>query len=148
MAQTLEQTLLSPAKRPQLLGDCERLIDEEVASKSGLTGVAVKTAFAMVKAVKPGIIRESVDGLIDEFVATMEPFFTAQQSSGQGVEAYFTARAPAVADALLGVTDKRAARAKNATLKKGYDTLRPKGKQHVEAAIPRLSRLIARYVGG
>lgn len=148
MPKTLKDQLLTAEKRPQLLTDCEKLIDEEVAAKSGLSGMAVKTAFAMVKAVKPGIIRESVDALIDDFVAKMEPFYTAQQGGSQGVESYFSTRAGEVADALLGVTDARAARAKNATIKKAYESLRPKGKQHVEAAIPRLSRLVAKYVGG
>lgn len=148
MAKTLKDQLLTAEKRPQLLTDCEKLIDEEVAAKSGLSGMAVKGAFAMVKAVKPGIIRESVDALIDDFVSKMEPFYTAQQGGSQSVEAYFSARAGEVADALLGVTDARAARAKNATIKKAYESLRPKGKQHVEAAIPRLSRLVGKYVGG
>lgn len=148
MPKTLKDQLLTAEKRPQLLTDCEKLIDEEVASKSGLSGIAVKTAFAMVKAVKPGIIRESIDALIDEFVEKMEPFYTAQQSSTQGVEPYFSTRAGEVADALLSVTDARAARAKNATIKKAYESLRPKGKQHVEAAVPRLARLLAKHVGG
>lgn len=148
MSKTLKEQLLTAEKRPQLISDCEKLIDEEVAAKSGLTGIAVKTAFSMVKAIKPGIIRESVDMLINDFVEKMEPFYTAQQGGSQSVEAYFSARAGEVADALLGVTDARAARSKNGTIKKAYESLRPKGKQHVEAAIPRLSRLVGRYVGG
>lgn len=148
MSKTLKEQLLTAEKRPQLISDCEKLIDEEVSAKSGLTGIAVKTAFSMVKAIKPGIIRESVDMLINDFVEKMEPFYTAQQGGSQSVEAYFTARASEVADALLGVTDARAARSKNGTIKKAYESLRPKGKQHVEAAIPRLSRLVGRYVGG
>ncbi len=147
MPKTLKDQLLSAEKRPQLLTDCEKLIDEEVASKSGLSGMAVKAAFGMVKAVKPGIIRESVDALIDEFVEKMEPFYAAQQGGSQTVEGYFSARAAEVADALLGVTDMRAMRSKNGTIKKAYESLRPKGKQHVEAAIPRLSKLVGRYVG-
>jgi hypothetical protein len=148
VTQTLKDQLLAPERRPQLITDCTQLIDEEVAAKSGLTGVAVKAAYGMVKALKPGIIRESVDMLIDDFVSKMEPFYESQKKSGQGLEAYFTARSGEVADALLGVTDARAARSKNGTIKKAYESLRPKGKQHVEAAIPRLSRLVARHVGG
>ncbi len=147
MSKTLKDQLLAAEKRPQLLEDCSKLIDEEVSAKSGLTGIAVKGAYGVVKALKPGIIRESVDALIDEFVEKMEPFYVAQQSSGNSVEAYFSARPGEVADALLGVTDARAARSKNGTIKKAYEGLRPKGKQHVEAAIPRLSRLVGKYVG-
>ena len=38
------------------------------------------------------------------------------------------ARAPAVADALLAISDERAARAKNQTVKKAYEKLRRKRK--------------------
>ena len=55
------------------------------------------------------------------------------------------ARAGEVADALLAISDERAARAKNQGLKKAYEKLRPTGKKHVEAAVPRVGRLIAKY---
>ncbi|MDP3278226.1 MAG: hypothetical protein Q8Q09_23770 [Deltaproteobacteria bacterium] len=147
MSKSLKDVLLTEEKRPGIIGECEVLIDEEVQSKTGLTGIAVKASFAVVKAVKPGIIRESVNALLDEFVEKMEPFYLAQQSGTQPIEAYFSQRAGEVADALLGVTDKRAERSTNSTIKKAYSSLRPKGKQHVEAAIPRLSRLVAKHAG-
>lgn len=148
-AQGLKDQLLTPEKRPAVIGDCEKVIDEEVASKSGLSGLAVKAAFGMVKAVKPGIVRESVDGLLDDFVGRMEPFYTDFKAKGAGstLEQYFTRRSSEVADALLGITDARAQRAKNATLKKAYEQLRPKGKQYVQDAMPRVARMVGRHVG-
>jgi hypothetical protein len=143
---TLKESLLAETQRPLVLTDCEKVIDEEVASKSGLGGIAVKAAFGMVKAVKPGIIRESVNALLDEFVEKMEPFYADFTSKGTGTfESYFTARSSEVADALLGVTDARARKSSHGTLKKAYETLRPKGKQHVEAALPRLARMVSKH---
>jgi hypothetical protein len=55
------------------------------------------------------------------------------------------ARAGEVADALLTISDGRAARAKNAGVKKAYEKLRPTAKKNVEAAVPRLGRLVAKY---
>lgn len=143
----LKDILLQPGTRPKVLGECETLLDEEVASKSGLSGLAVKGAFAMVKAVKPGVIRESIDGLLDDFVARLEPFWGQYESSGSGTSFpdYLAARGGEASDALLGITDERAHRAKNATLKKAYEKLRPQGKKHVQEAMPRLGRLIARH---
>lgn len=144
---TLKGLLLTPDKRPTVIADCERLIEEEVAAKKGVSGLAVKTAFKTVKAVKPGIIRESVDGLLDEFVAKMEPFYAAYQNQGGagGIESYVVDHASEMADALLTVTDERAQRAKNRTLKKAYEKLRPMGKKQVEAAMPRVGRMLARH---
>lgn len=143
----LKDVLLQPQNRSQIVTECEQLLDEEVAAKSGFSGLAVKGAFKMVKTVKPGMIREAVDGLLDDFVARMEPFYAQWQAApgGQSVADYFGARSNDVADALLGITDERAAKSKNGTLKKAYESLRPQGKKHVQEAMPRVGRLIARH---
>ena len=56
---TLAEVLLVPGKRPKVVDDCVRIVDEEVDSKGGLSGLAIKGAYALVKAVKPGFITES-----------------------------------------------------------------------------------------
>jgi hypothetical protein len=142
---TLTEILLVPGNRPRVITDCNALIQEEVDSKSGLSGLAVKAAFAVVKAVKPGFITEAVDHMLDDFVKRLEPFWADAQAKNEPVGALMSARAGQVADALLAISDERAARSKNPTLKKAYEKLRPTGKKHVEAAVPRVGRLIAKY---
>jgi hypothetical protein len=132
--------------RPKVIADCGRLIEEEVDSKGGLTGLAVKAAFAVVKAVKPGFVTEAIDHMLDDFVGRLEPFYADAQAKNEPVGSLMNARAGAVADALLAISDERAARSQNQTLKKAYEKLRPTGKKHVEAAVPRIGRLIAKYV--
>jgi hypothetical protein len=121
------------------------LVQEEVDSKGGLTGLAIKGAYAVVKAVKPGFIAEALDGMLDDFAAKLEPFWVDAQAKNEPVGALMNGRAGEVADALLSISDSRAARAKNATAKKAYEKLRPTGKKHVEAAVPRLGRMIAKH---
>jgi len=141
----LTEILLVLGNRPKVIADCGKLVEEEVDSKGGLTGLAVKAAFAVVKAVKPGFVPEAIDHMLDDFVARLEPFWADAQARNEPVGALMNARAGQVADALLTISDERAARAKNATLRKAYDKLRPTGKKHVEAAVPRIGRLIAKY---
>lgn len=144
---TLTARLLSDkSKRPRLLTDCEKLIEDEVGNKGGLTGLAIKGAYKIVCAVKPGIIRESMDGLIDDFVARLEPFYKAHRDANGEPRAfgdYLSRRTSEVADALLGITDDRAKRAKNATLKSAYEKLRPQAKKHTEEAVPRVGRTLS-----
>jgi hypothetical protein len=142
---TLSEILLVPGNRKAVIADCVKLIEEEVDSKGGLTGLAVKGAFAIVKAVKPGFVPEAVDHMLDDFVKRLEPFHAAAQSRGEPTGPSLNARAGEVADALLAISDERAQRAKNQTLKKAYEKLRPAGKKHVEAAVPRIGRLIGKY---
>ena len=142
---TLKDILTVPGNRPKVVADCQTLVQEEVDSKGGLTGLAIKGAYALVKAVKPGFVGEALDGMLDDFATKLEPFWVDAQAKNEPVGALMNARAPQVADALLSISDERAARAKNATAKKAYEKLRPTGKKHVEAAVPRLGRMIAKY---
>ncbi|MEW5740226.1 MAG: hypothetical protein AB1938_14940 [Myxococcota bacterium] len=150
-ADTLAGRLLSDkSKRPAILSDCVKLIDDEVASKSGLSGLAIKAAYKVVCAVKPGIIRESMDQLLDDFVHRLEPFYVDHRKGGAAPTAFgeTLSRRPAeVADALLGITDDRAKKAKNATLKSAYEKLRPQAKKHVEEAVPRVGRTLSPHLG-
>jgi hypothetical protein len=149
MSDTLASRLLSdPKKRPQILTDCERIIEDEVKDKGGLTGLAIKGAYKIVCAVKPGVIREVLDSLLDDFVNRLEPFYAEQlaKGDGKGFGDHMNTKKSAVADALLGITDDRAKVSKNQTLKGAYERLRPQGKKHVEDAIPRVGRTLSRYL--
>jgi hypothetical protein len=142
---TLNEILLVPGNRPKVIGDCVQLINEEVDSKGGLTGLAVKGAFALVKAVKPGFVNEAVDHMLDDFVGRLEPFWADAQAKNEPVGALMNSRAPEVADALLSISDDRARKSTNQNLKRAYEKLRPTGKKHVEQAVPRIGRLIQKY---
>ncbi len=133
-------------KREKIINDCVVLIDEEVASKRGLSGAAVKAAYMVVKKIKPGIIRESVDNLCGDFVSAVQPVYEKYQDEGEKgtLEAYFRPRSSDVAEALLGVTDRRAQRASNKTMARAafrrYLILNPKARD-AEAIRKRIDSL-------
>jgi hypothetical protein len=141
---TLKETLTNPGTRPQVIADCERLIEEEVDSK-GLAGLPIKAAYKFVKAVKPGFVSEVIDHMLDDFVDRLDPIYQAAVAKNEPVSAYFNGRPGEVAEALLAITDARAARSKNQGLKTFYEKLRSTAKKHVEAAVPRISRLVSKY---
>lgn len=145
---SLSEKLTKPPARERVVAECCTLIDEEVKSKGGLSGVAVKGAYALVKAVKPKFVGEVVDGLLDEWIGKLEPFYASWQTNGSKppLPDYLASRGPEVAEALLEVTDGKAQHAKNAGVKKMYLKMRPSAKKHVEEALPRLGRLVERQV--
>ena len=143
---TLPEILTESTRRKSVIADCVLLIEEEVSKKGGLSGIAIKGAFAIVKAVKPGFIAEAVDHMLDDFSARLDPMYQAQrQAAGRSLPSYFGEHSSAVAEALLGITDQRSQRAHNQTLKKTYEKLRPTAKKHVEEAVPGIARLIEKY---
>jgi hypothetical protein len=85
--------------------------------------------------------------MLDDFVARLEPLYAEwQKNPATPFQSFLDPRAGQAADALLSITDDRARVSKNQTLKKAYEKLRPSGKKQVESAIPRLGRMISKYV--
>lgn len=135
----------SGPKRQQVVDDACRVLDDEVSDKGGLSGLAIKGAYAVIKGIKPGFVREVVDSLLEDFLGCLEPLYQEAVAKGSKPGAYLQANASRVADALLAVTDGRAARAQRPVIKSTYDKLRPTAKKQVEAAVPRLGALLDRH---
>jgi hypothetical protein len=135
------------AKKAVVVDDCCTLIDEEVASRGGISGLALKAGYGAVKGIKPGFVKSVVGDLLPEFAAALEPLFQEALQSNRGVAAHFDSNASRVADALLGITDEKAARSKNALVKSTYEKLRSGAKKNVEQAVPRLAKLVEKHVG-
>ncbi|RMH36564.1 MAG: hypothetical protein D6689_22210 [Deltaproteobacteria bacterium] len=142
-AATLAEQITTDPPRPQIVTECVDLIDAEVKSKGGLSGVALRTAYAGIKAIKPGFIKDVVDALLDDWVAQLEPYYAAWRNGGATSFAdYLTARSDDVANELLKVTDERAAQTKHKTAAKYYRKMRDSAQKHVAAAVPKLAKLI------
>jgi len=146
VADTLKEILLDSSRRPSVVTDLENMVDEEVSDKGGVSGAVIKTGFAAVKKIKPGIIGSAVDSLLDEFTSTLEPFYADFKGQGGGdFGTYLSGRGDEAADALLSVTDARSDRSSRESIKKVYSKLRPNGKKNVEEALPRLGKLIDKH---
>ncbi len=140
----LRDALLDPTKKPAVIRDCTTLIDEEVASKSGLSGLAVKAGYGAVKGIKPGFITEVIEKLLPEFAEKIEPIWQEGAAKGDG-SAYLVSSKSRVADALLSVTDEKSKNAKSSLVRGTYDKLRGSAKKNVEEAVPRLAQLVKKY---
>jgi hypothetical protein len=146
MAATLHQILLAPDTKPQVITDCYRLIEQEVSEKSGISGTAVKLAYKTVNTFMPGHIRHMVASLLPQLVAKLEPYWADFNTSG-GAEFgdYLAKRGQEVSEALLSVTDARAAASGRPTVIKAYGTVRGSAVRHVEAALPHVGDLVQKY---
>ncbi|HEY2735825.1 MAG TPA: hypothetical protein VGI70_17630 [Polyangiales bacterium] len=143
---TLLELLGGPAKRGAVIDDSLRVLDAEVDSKGGLSGLAIKGAYKVVKGVSPDFVRSAVDHMLDDFLSALDPIYQESLQRGIPPQQHLLANPSRVADALLSITDTRAARAKNQLVKKTYEKLREGAKKHVEAAVPRLAELFGRQV--
>lgn len=144
---TLRELLGGPDKRPLLVDDSLRVLDAEVDDKSGLSGIAVKTAYKVVKGISPGFLRDVVNHLLDDFLDALDPIYQEAVTKGVAPRQHLQGNPGRVADALLSITDRRAQRAKNPIVKSTYERLRGQAKKHVEAAVPRLGDLFQKHAG-
>jgi hypothetical protein len=136
---TLVEKLTGAEVRPKVVAACVALVDREVDGKGGLSGMAIKAGYKVIKAIKPGFVQQVVDSLLPDFAAAMEPMYAREGGAGPDAFAkYLQSHNDEVADALLSVTDARAERAKNATIRKTYERLRGGARENVSAAVPNL----------
>lgn len=142
---SLKESLATGPKRDALIQDACHVLDQEVSDKSGISGLAIKGAYKLVQGIKPGFVRQVVDHLLDDFMDALDPLYQEALGKNQNAGAYLLANQSRVADALLSVTDRRAAQSDGSAVKKTYEKLRPTAKKHVEAAAPRLAQMLERH---
>lgn len=140
----LSDGLKNPNKKAMVVADCCIMLDEQVASKQGLSGIAVKTVYKAMKGIKPGFIDYAVEQLLPQCFTALDPIWSEGVQKGDPV-GYLDVSRSRTADALLSVTDTRAKNAQNKILRGSYEKLRGSAKNHVEEAVPHLARIIDKY---
>ncbi|HEX2704859.1 MAG TPA: hypothetical protein VHM65_03810 [Candidatus Lustribacter sp.] len=141
----LHETLLAPDRRAATVDGFVAFVEAEVAGKSGLGGAAVKTAYAAARKISPTIVRRAVAGMLPDFLDGLDPFWAAR---GEGAFSEALGSRPAeVTDALLSVTDRRAANPRHGALTKIYAAVRPRAARHVTDALPGLATTVERLMG-
>lgn len=145
----LKERLGSEPVRSRVIEDCVALVDEQVKAKTGLSGAAIRTAYATIKRIKKGFVADVIDGMLDEWLEKLQPYYDAWSGGAAGAggtsfSQFLVARSDEVAEDLLSVTDHRAETSKHKTAKKAYLKMRGSAKHHVVEAVPALGRVFER----
>jgi hypothetical protein len=146
MAATLQEILLAPGRRPKVIADCNALIEHRMSEMSGISGTAVKLAYKTASTFAPGHIKHMMDTLLPNMANQLQPYWADFNTSG-GSEFgdYLAKRGPEVSEALLSVTDARAAASKRPIIYRAYNTVRGGAAKHVQAALPDVGDLVMKY---
>ncbi|AHJ27676.1 hypothetical protein PN465_06230 [Nodularia spumigena CS-584] len=140
----LSEQLLSPNKKAMVVDDCCKMIDQQLAAKSGMSGIALKTAFSALKGVKPGYIPYVVEQLLPQFLTALDPLWSEGIEKGDPA-AHLIASRSQTADAMLGITDARVKNTQRQIIKGTYEKFRGSAKKHVEEAVPDLAKIVDKY---
>jgi hypothetical protein len=146
MAATLHEMLLTPEAGPRVVADVQALVEQELASKSGISATAIKVAYKAVTAFAPGYYQETIAAMLPDMADALQPFwadFTA--SGGAGFGDYLSKRPEEVTEALLSVTDHMAEISARPTIVRAYKAVRGGASKHMEPALPSLGAMVQKY---
>ena len=149
----LRDLLVADNVRAKAVKACAKLVQDEVGAKRGLTGAAIRTAYGVIGRIRPTVFEDAVDALLPDFCDALDPYYAdareQAERDGKPVSAVFKEAVPArsneVAEALLGVTDRRIAEARP-TIRKSYERLRGTALGHVEQAVPGLAQVVSGFL--
>jgi hypothetical protein len=146
MAATLHEMLLAPEIQPQVVADCEALINAEVSAMSGISGTAIKLAYKTVRRFDAGHIRYMIQTLLPRMADALQPYWADFNEGGGGQFGdYLVKREDEVCEALLSITDERGRNSNRPTIVKAYNAVRGGAAKHVKAALPSVGALVQRY---
>jgi hypothetical protein len=130
-----------------LVEDCVKLIDEQVAAKNGISGMALKAAYGVVKGVEPGYISNAVQRLLPSILNALDPMWAEGVQAGDPVQ-YLTEQRSRTADMVLSITDAKIERSKNGAVRASYGQFRKSVKGDVENAVPGLAKILGTHIQG
>ena len=146
---TLQEMLLAPDIRPQVVADSEALVTDQVAELSGVTGAAIKLAYNTVRKFDANHIHGMIETILPNVADALQPYwaqFSAEFTPSSGdFGGYLAAREDEVAESLLAITDRRRDNSARPTIVKAYNTIRGRAIKQVKAALPELGLLIQKY---
>jgi hypothetical protein len=138
------ETIQNTDVRVNIAQDCAGLIDEHVAAKSGMGGLALKATYSMVKGVGKDYIPSAILKLLPDTFSALDPIWAEGLQSGDPVD-YLSQHRSRTAEMILSVTDHRIQGSKNKIVRSAYSKLRKSVKNDVEASVPGLAKIIHFY---
>jgi len=143
---TLPEMLLTPDHHDKVIADLRALVDSELASKGGLSGAALKTAYKAVTSFAPGYYHETLCYLLPQTADRLQPYWADfSASGGADFGDYLAKRGDEVSESLLGITDDMAHNSNRATVVKAYQLVRGGAGKNLEAALPGLGAVVQKY---
>lgn len=141
----LNNKLKDKSIQASLVADCTKLMDEQVAAKTGISGIALKAAYGIVKGVEPSYISKAIQRLLPDALTALDPVWSEGVQSGDPV-AHLSQNRSRTADMLLSITDVKIEKSNNKAVRASYNQLRKSVKNDVEEAVPGLAKILGAHI--
>ncbi|HSW14525.1 MAG TPA: hypothetical protein VLI06_16880 [Solimonas sp.] len=145
---SLSDILLAPGNKEAAIGDLAHLLESTMASRGGLTGMAMKTGLSMLKAAKPDVMQRGATRMLPEFASALQPLFERFQASGGKDFAAFLAQNSTEATRIIAqAADHLMSTSQNATAKSLFARFRGGAEKDIAAMVPQVGKLFQKYLG-
>lgn len=141
---SLGDKIQAPETKASMAAECATLLDEQVASKNGISGLTVKAAYRALKGIGPTYVPRALQRLLPKALEALDPLWEQGEEKGEPVEFLSSNRVEA-AEALLTMTDGVVSTSKNKIVVAAYKQVRKSLKGDVETAIPGFAEIIQRH---
>lgn len=141
---SLNTLIKDKSVKANIVADCTQLMDEQVAAKGGLSGMALKTAYKLIKGIGPKYVEGAIGRLLPEAFKALDPMWEEGLQNGTPVD-YLIQNRSRTADLVLSVTDARMANKGEGILRSTYNKFRKSVKGDIEEAVPGLAKIIGNY---
>lgn len=139
---SLSEILLAADRRERVNAGFVTLIEDFVADRGGLKGMAYRAGMAMIQKARPGILQRGVDKLLPLYLQALDPLYQEfAKAGGSDFAAYLQKHSKRAAEALIAVADQRITRASDSA-QKYYGKFRGGADEEVRNLLPGLSKLI------
>lgn len=131
------------AVQASIVNDCNQLINSHVSQKGGVSGMALKTAYRVVRGVGPTYVPGAIGRMLPAALEALDPIWQEGMQSGNPVE-HLNHHRTRTADLILSVTDHRIRYASGPVVGV-YNKLRKSVKSDIEEVVPELACILDRH---
>ncbi|MBF2001917.1 MAG: hypothetical protein IGS50_19185 [Synechococcales cyanobacterium C42_A2020_086] len=143
----LNDQIKAQQTKADLVADCTKLIDDQVAAKNGISGLALKATYGVVKGIGANYVSGAIERILPDVLNALDPIWDEGMQTGNPVE-HLAQNRSRTADMVLSVTDARIEKSNNGVVRGAYSKLRKSVKSDVEDAVPDLAKIINRHAQG
>jgi hypothetical protein len=137
----LSEKIQNPAL---VAADCAKLMDEQVSTKKGLSGMAMKATYGVVKGIGADYIPNALEKLLPETLNALDPMWAEGLEKGDPV-GHLSENSDRTADTILSITDARIQQSSNGVITGVYGKLRQSVKDDIAAAVPGLAQILGQH---
>lgn len=140
----LNAVIQEPSVKASIVADCAQLIETQVNTKGGISGLALKAAYTVVKGLNAHYIPGAIGRLLPPLFEALNALWEEGTQAGDPV-GYLVQHRSRTANTILSITDSRVRNAP-AVVKSTYGKMRASIQGDVEEAIPELAQILGKHL--